>query len=290
MGLDRGLLKAIQDHKEKISGPHFLFSADNPKYPHKNELKMDHHKVLAHLKNAGYDAHEVQGHYGAPERSIAVYGVSPEHAEKLHGMASRLGQDSSIHSTGSEHEMRFHHGADAGKKIKGAGTQWHKEKPHDFFTTLPSGAHFTHNFGKSEDEGEKLNLIHYSKHPGLKTIDPKFRGTGVDAGVKGRDSEHGHSFFYREGTEPEHLVTSQAANKYKASISSKDRPLYDLGEDKHGHVKEAIAANGGALNMDKVHARLKEKGFHGFFNSKHKAMSNVVALYHPTDVEHHGKE
>ena len=153
MRLGDSLLKALMDHREKVGQPHFIFSAENPKHPHKNELKMDHRQVLHHLKSSGYDSHEVNGHYGAPEKSIITYGVSSEQAEKLHGVASRLGQDSSIHSTGSKHEMRFHHGEDAGKKVHGEGTNWHKEKPADFYTTLPGGRdHFTHNFNFDKSE------------------------------------------------------------------------------------------------------------------------------------------
>lgn len=147
MSAGKALMKSIQEHKAKIQGPHFLLSAENPKYPEKNELGLSHHQVLAHLQGAGYDAHEVDGHYGAPEKSIIVYGITPDHAEKLHSLAARMGQDSSIYSTGTHHEMRFHHGADAGKKITGKGTQHHATKPGDFYTTLPGGAHhFTHNF------------------------------------------------------------------------------------------------------------------------------------------------
>src|ERR1035437_7940036 len=117
MGIDRGMLNAMADHKEKLSGPHFIFSAENPKHPKQNQLKMSHEQVLHHLKGAGYDAHEVHGHYGQPERSIVVYGTSPQHQEALHGLASKLGQDSSISSTGQKHEMRFHHGEEKGKKV-----------------------------------------------------------------------------------------------------------------------------------------------------------------------------
>lgn len=146
-GIAGAMKHAMQEHKEKLSGPHFLFSAENPKHPHKNELNLTHEQILHHLKGAGYDAHEVHGHYGAPERSIAIYGVDPNHAEHLHNLAAKLGQDSSIYSTGQKHEMRFHHGEDAGKKIHGVGTNWHAKKPGDLYTTLPGGQHhFTHNF------------------------------------------------------------------------------------------------------------------------------------------------
>ncbi len=164
MGMYKNIKSALKDHKEKIQGPHFLFSADNPRHPEKNELKMDHEQVLHHLKGAGYDAHAVNGHYGAPERSIAVYGVSPEHAEKLHTTAAKLGQDSSIYSTGKKHEMRFHHGENAGKKVHGEGTTWHEKKPGDFYTTLPGGKHhFTHNFSFDKSESRMENYKEFKK-------------------------------------------------------------------------------------------------------------------------------
>lgn len=140
-------MTALSEHKNKVAGPHMLLSAENPKFPEKNELGLNHGQVLEHLQGAGYDAHEVDGHYGAPEKSIIVYGINHEHAENLHNLAARMGQDSSIYSNGTNHEMRFHHGADAGKKVLGQGTDHHTAKPADFFTTLPGGVHhFTHKF------------------------------------------------------------------------------------------------------------------------------------------------
>ncbi len=143
----KAMFKSMQEHKAKVAGPHFLMSAENPKFPEKNVLGMDHATTLSHLQGAGYDAHEVNGHYGAPEKSIIVYGVNHDQANQLHGLAAKLGQDSSIYSDGTNHTMQFHHGEMAGKKILGQGTVHHTQKPADFFTTLPGGAnHFTHNF------------------------------------------------------------------------------------------------------------------------------------------------
>lgn len=380
MGIERGILKAIDDHKEKIQGPHFIFSAENPKFPHLNQIGLNHDQVLHHLKGAGYDAHEVHGHYGAPEKSIAVYGVSPKHAENLHAMASKLGQDSSIYSTGKKHEMRFHHGKDAGKKILGEGTSWHKQKPKDFFTSLPGGVHhFTHNFnfGKSEEieksnygpgrydlynhsdnarrkadrTGEQLGgigpnkavknagvslkqqadieakeskqkskqnpvkiystaekkklerqmkrnkklsksseegrvkLIHYSNQPNLSVIDPKFKGSGMANKKRDMNSEHPHSFYYKEGSPQEEYVVNSAAHKYHTSTDSKK--IYDAGKDPHGFVEKIKTANNGALNMDILHSKIKEHGYHGFENSNHPIYPGVVLMYHPLKVEHH---
>ena len=139
-------LVSLNKSEEPKLGNHFLFSAENPMHPHKNEMKMDHKQTLAHLKSKGFNANEVKGHYGAPETSIMVHDVNPKQAEHLHGIASKLGQDSSIYSNGGKHEMRYHHGEKAGKSHLGSGTEYHKEKPKDFYTTLPNGKHFTHNF------------------------------------------------------------------------------------------------------------------------------------------------
>jgi len=144
--MEKSLENLIFKSEDPKLGNHFLFSAENPMHPQKNELKMDHKQTLSHLKSKGYNAHEVKGHYGAPETSIMVHGVNPKQAEDLHGIASKLGQDSSIYSNGGKHEMRYHHGENAGKKVHGEGTVWHKDKPKDMYTTMPNGKTFTHNF------------------------------------------------------------------------------------------------------------------------------------------------
>ena len=285
----KSIFKAMVDHKQKISGPHFLFSADNPKFPENNKLGLNHEQVLHHLKGAGYDAHEVKGHYGAPERSIAIYGVTPEHAEKLHGMAAQLGQDSSIYSSGKDHEMLFHHGDQKGKKVTGQGTNWHQQKPNDFYTSLPGGVHhFTHNFNFDKSE-ERQKLTHFSGQADLKEIDPKFKGTGVDARTRGRDSEHPHSFYYRHGTEPEDVVVGQSSHKYSTSYHPKEQPIYDIGADEHKMVEQVKQANNGVFNMDMLHQKIKEKGYHGFHNTKHPSLKNVVVMYNPLKVEGYEK-
>jgi len=141
----------IKKHRESIEGSHFLLPTENPKFPDKKTLSMDHEAVLKNLQGAGYEATTVESHHGVPEKTVLIKGVTPEHAEKLHGLASRLGQDSSIYSDGQNHEMKFHHGEHAGKSVKGSGTVHHLNKPDDFFTTLPGGVHhFTHNFDFSK--------------------------------------------------------------------------------------------------------------------------------------------
>lgn len=146
--------------------------------------------------------------------------------------------------------------------------------------------------GMDMDKGEAtqaLKLVHYSSRGNLKQIDPKFKGTGVDARTKGRDSSHPHSFFYRDGTEPERVVTSGAGHKYTTHLNESQQPIYDLGTDTHGFVQEAIKENQGVFNMDLVHKKLKDKGFHGFYNSNHDSLKNVVVMYHPMEVKEYAK-
>lgn len=150
----KALHRQIKEHKEKVNGPHFLFSAENPAFPDRNEVGLTHNDVLNHLQGAGYDAHEISHYNGKSERGIIVYGVDGEKTEHLHNLAKRLGQDSSIHSDGENHEMRFHHGERAGKKFKGKGTQWHSTKPDSAHLSLPGGIHhFSHTFDYQEGNG-----------------------------------------------------------------------------------------------------------------------------------------
>jgi hypothetical protein len=134
------------------------------------------------------------------------------------------------------------------------------------------------NLVSLQKKSEKIDLVHYSSHPNLTEVDPKHHGTGVDARTKGRDTWHPHSFYYKAGTKPEDVVVGRAPHKYHATIDPSEHKLYDIGSD-----PEHIVAH--SPNMEAVHEKLKEKGYHGFHNSKHDTLSHVVAMYHPLKVQ-----
>lgn len=101
MGIDKGILKALADHKDRIQRPHFLLSVQSPKNSDKNVLNLTHEQVLHHLKGAGYDAHEVEQRDGENvKKSIVVYDINESHAEKLCKMVSDLGQNDGLFSKG----------------------------------------------------------------------------------------------------------------------------------------------------------------------------------------------
>jgi hypothetical protein len=131
----------------------------------------------------------------------------------------------------------------------------------------------------------KRELEHYSPNTDLKEIDPKFQGSGVDARAR-RSTAHPHSFYYIAGTEPEHIVASQARSKYVVEIPE-EASIYDISEDPMGYADQVIQNNNGAFNMDMMHELIKQGGHHGFMASKHpnKELRNVVALYHSQPVK-----
>lgn len=124
-------------------GHHIIFSAENSPYPDKVKHKATHAEILQFLRDKGEDAHEVQGHYGSPEKSIIVH--NPKKPDHIKRMAHGLGQESVIHSDGTNHRLEYLHGEHAGKFVGGTGTVWHSQKPGDLYTSLPDGRHFTHN-------------------------------------------------------------------------------------------------------------------------------------------------
>lgn len=159
MGIDKGILSALADHQDKIKGPHFILCAEKPLHPQNNQVQMGHDQVLNHLFHAGYDAHGIKSKFGNPSRSIIIYEVTPEMAEELHQLASKLGQGHSIYSTGKAQEMRFHHGAYDGRSHYGQGTVFFEIPPDNDFHSLPGGScNFNHVFDyKSHHLAGQLN-------------------------------------------------------------------------------------------------------------------------------------
>lgn len=142
-------------------------------------------------------------------------------------------------------------------------------------------------FGKNMKK--QMKLEHYSPREGLKQIDPEHVGTGVDWSARSRESIHPRSFFYLAGTSPEPVVSSKAKSKYTIELGS-GHPVYDLGTDPAGIItklhKEAQKRqiNPGVIDKDEMHGAIKAAGYHGYYNSRHDRLPNVVALYHPVKV------
>lgn len=147
------MYKKLMKFLEKSEGnsivnrtPHFIFSAQNPKYPDQQKLQMNHDEAIEYLRKQGYDAQEMDGMYGEPEKSIIIHNVPEEAVSHLHNLGKDLGQESGIYSDGYNHEMHFYHGDNAGKHVKGQGTEIHKRPPQDFYSIMNDGTIFTHNF------------------------------------------------------------------------------------------------------------------------------------------------
>ena len=140
------LYKSITDKSNSVLNrqPHFIFSVENPRADQK--YKMTHNQALEMLKNKGYNAESIKGKYGDEENSIIVHNPPKSSIRHFQQFAKDMGQESSIVSENGKHEMHFHHGPNAGKHIKGEGTQFHKDQPEDYYSTLEDGTHFSHHF------------------------------------------------------------------------------------------------------------------------------------------------
>jgi hypothetical protein len=308
----------------KARQPHFIFSAENPLYPENNKLGMTHSGAMDLLQRKGYKVEEANGVYGAPEKSIIVHNPSKLAVKHLLDLSKDLGQESSIYSNGYDHELHYHAGPNADLHAKGQGTAIHKRPPENNFTTMADGTHFTHQFNfdnlhgrdksmikqdggvkKSERTGILLTknenhhplvsagpdtkLIHYSPTPNLPVIDPFHHGVrGIGSEAKQGKPEHPTSFYYLEDTKPEHLVTGGSQSKYITRLGH--HKLYDVGEDPEG-IRDHLRSSGKTLNpgiftRDELDAEIKNRGYHGIYNSSlNDTMKNVVAMYHPMAVE-----
>ena len=140
----------------------------------------------------------------------------------------------------------------------------------------------------------ETKLVHYSPEEGLKTIEPEHHGKrGIGAEAKQGAPEHKMSFFYREGVEPEKVVTTGAKKKYVVQLGGKK--LYDIFKDRD-NLREKAKQNAPSPGHrgpyphevdDQFHQEIKDAGYHGIFNSgfgEDHTMGNVVAMFDPMEV------
>jgi hypothetical protein len=150
---------------------------------------------------------------------------------------------------------------------------------------------------KKDEEGSDpdIKLWHFSKKSGIKEIDPNFQGSGV----RGKDIVRESSpvtWFYRDGTPTESVVTKNSVSKYLVKIP-KDSKIYDVHEDPHGYWEKAKAhrdsllekSEGGETTVEKSVIKhffdmIKNDGYAGYCGSK-GPLPGVVGLFNKTVPE-----
>jgi hypothetical protein len=144
--------------KHLVTRPHVLFSTANGLHKKPGDVEVSHEAALNVLNKLGSNnAHSIDGSYGSPEKSIFISEPNEKQLQVVKTLTDKTGQESYIHSDGFNHKMIFTNGPEKGSVKMGRGTEFHAQKPNDFFSQLPDGTTFTHKFGdtqtqKSEDE------------------------------------------------------------------------------------------------------------------------------------------
>lgn len=135
-------MEKSDDEKSMISGPHIMLTAENPLHPAKH--RMTNEQLHEHLTSLGESPVHIQGHYGSPERSLLI--PRPKNPEKIRQLATDLGQESILESDGENHILNYVNGPRKGEADAGSGTDFHEQKPNDFYSVLPGGTIFSHKF------------------------------------------------------------------------------------------------------------------------------------------------
>lgn len=145
--------------------------------------------------------------------------------------------------------------------------------------------------GNALEKEEPIKLTHYSKTKGLSETDPEYMGSGTHSPESaGGAPETKRTFFYRSGSEPEPSVIGSAPYKYVAEMHP-DHKLYDISKDKAGIYQKLKAKanksniNPGLVNSEDYIKAVKDAGYHGYYNSEHPALSDVVALFGKQKVD-----
>lgn len=141
-----------------------------------------------------------------------------------------------------------------------------------------------------KDEPQPTTLYHYSRQPGLKSIDPKQMGTGTPGSFNRRFDpskipDFPHTSFHYVKDEPEDIVRGGARSKYTLQLNPEQK-LYDLSHDKEKLVADAVKENNGAWNYENVLNKIKNAGYYGTWasRSENPIISNTVQLFHQHPV------
>ena len=130
---------------------------------------------------------------------------------------------------------------------------------------------------KQGQKGQPGTLVHYSKTPGLNALDPSNIGKGHLSGPERQDTRVPVTFYYFEGTEPEHLITSQSNARYEAELPT-DAKLLDLAQ--MPDWARAAYREDGRGGMYKA---IKDRGYFGFYNTA-SGLPNAVAVFYTLAV------
>lgn len=147
--------------RDMLEKPHMILSVQNPLH---SGTEAKHEDVVAHLRASGEKVHEAGGHYGGVgEKSMII--SEPKNVEGIKAIAAKTGQDSIIHSDGTNHKLIYLNGPQKGKYVAGKGTEFFNEKPKGDHSHVdnPQGGktYFTHNldFDKTYEDKLKKNSL-----------------------------------------------------------------------------------------------------------------------------------
>lgn len=140
-GLPQDALKPVDAGEAEhplfnFAEPVGLMSGDNPLYPAQAQGGQD--ALKRDLDSMGVRYNETEGHYGAPERSMIIYGLPKE---QLQALGRKYGQEAVIHNQDGQREFIYTNGPNAGTYHPGLPTydRWSEEEgpPEDYYTKVP---------------------------------------------------------------------------------------------------------------------------------------------------------
>ena len=301
---------------KKFGDRHLIFTLDQPYFQKPGYEGINSTSDLVdHLTSKGIPHHRTVGQYQDPEQGIhykedtvALKDPSDQDIKTHLDLAQKQGQESAILRHGDKWHMLYLNGPLAGKKLTAQHYEEYAQPPTKKpYVTTPSGSHVSIKFN-DQPESYEINdllrpdkdtslqkdsvpeghqkLVHYSVTPGLDIIDPNKQGTGA----KGQENKQGvpdvrASYWYKSGTEPESVVTQGQKSIYTKTLTP-DHKIYDLATDPDQIGKKLYESslqrqvNPGQVTRDELLGQIRDYGYHGFTNSKHPSMNNVVQLFH----------
>lgn len=154
--------------------PYLIFTVENPAHPTTGVKYSSYHQYHNDLKqkkialgDENAEIYKIKGHYGKPERSYLVVNPSDKLKNHIIKEATKYGQDSVLISNGRSHRLYYLQDDNAGKQEYSYSLKFPKKAPKDYYTILPDGTIFVHQFSGRR---VALNKPTQNKKPNKKPI------------------------------------------------------------------------------------------------------------------------
>lgn len=242
-----------------------LMSGEKPMFP--SSIPGEHGALKLALQSMGLRYQETEGRYGAPEKSVIVYGPT---RDQLFDLGQKFGQESVIYSERGKHELLYTNGPKIGKANPSLPKYdyFPKNAPEDYYTRVPeTGGYLRLYFDDSNlqdtpvrhramQQAQPVQVVQSANdmQTVAKAMMEKIRDTLAKSDLVGLRRPHPHAYDWHDGHTTHHPRVAAPGAILEASLAKADASHPHMDGSPPPHPTNAEFAGVGASTYAKYAA------------------------------------